>query len=270
MKRLIIISLLFLIPGALFSNSGPEKSIEVYTSANCPKCNAAINFLKKNWGPVGWNTVPKGTIVYPVSNKEYRNQLESLFSDSTDIRISDIRFPVIIMRNAGEPFPIYYNIENVEDLLNCKFNTGTCKNTSYKSGKITSGNYAEILTLDEGAGIAKIETVTLPDGSVYSGKMKNGKMHGQGILKFKDGSIYKGMMKQGKMDGQGIMKYPNGDNYDGQWKNNQMHGYGTFNRANGSWYQGNYRNGKFHGQGMLTEGETQKSGYFKNGVFTGN
>jgi hypothetical protein len=65
MKRLIIISLLFLIPGALFSNSGPEKSIEVYTSANCPKCNAAINFLKKNWGPVGWNTVPKVLLFIP-------------------------------------------------------------------------------------------------------------------------------------------------------------------------------------------------------------
>jgi len=269
MKLLIRTSLLFLIPAGIFANSGPEKAIEVYTKANCPGCTFAVNYLKKNWGPEGWNTVQKGTVVYPVSNKVHRNRLESLFSDSTDVRISDIRFPVIIMRDSGEPFPVYYNIENVEDLLNCKLKKGTCRNTSYKSGKITLGSYGEILTLDEGSDTVKTETITLPDGSVFSGKMKNGKMHGQGTLKFMDGRVYTGMFKDGKMSGQGILKYPNGDNYDGQWKNNLMHGYGTFNWADGSWYQGNYRNGKFNGQGTLTKGDSQKNGNFKNGVFTG-
>jgi len=84
----------------LFANSGPELSIDVYTKSNCPDCVKAVNFLKKNWGPVGYDTVEKGILVYPVTVKENRESLESLFNNSTDLKIKDIIFPVIIMRNA--------------------------------------------------------------------------------------------------------------------------------------------------------------------------
>lgn len=269
--RLLTFAVVCLTSVSLYANSGPDKSIEVYTTAGCPKCNTAVNFLKKNWGPVGWNTVPRGTLVYPVSNKEYKKNLELLFSDSTDVEIRDIKFPVIIMRNNGEPFPVYYNIENVEDLLKCKLTTGNCRQTSYKSGSIRYGSYGEILTLDDNDR-SKTETVNLPDGSIYTGKMKNGMMHGQGILKFPDGSVYTGMMKKGMMNGQGVLTYSNGDKYDGRWRDNLMDGYGTYNWSDGSWYQGNYRKGKFHGHGTLTtagESGNQQSGKFKDGKYIG-
>lgn len=272
MKRLIITTAAFLFSVSLFANSGPERSIEVYTKPNCPKCTAAVNFLKKNWGPVGWDTVEKGTLVYPMTNSEYKRNLESLFNNSTDVNINTIKFPVIIMRNAGEPFPLYYDIDNVENLLKCKLNIGVCVKTSYKSGLIKYGTYAEILTLDDNSA-SKAVTVTNPDGSVYTGPMKNGKMHGLGTLKYSNGAVYTGMLKDGKLNGQGIITFPNGDKYDGEWKNNLMDGYGTYNWANGSWYQGRYKNGKFNGEGTLTtagQDGKQQSGTFKDGRFIGN
>ena len=268
MKRIFIFAAAVLFSISIFANSGPESSIDVYSSANCAKCTAAVNFLKKNWGPVGWNTVEKGTLVYPMSNSENKKHLESLFSNSTDVKIKDIKFPVIIFRNAGEPFPVYYNIENVEDLLKCKLNIGECKKTSYKSGFIKYGEYGEILTLDEDLNNKPV-SVTLPNGDKYTGQMKNGKMHGQGTVTYSNGTVFTGMMKEGKINGQGIMIFPNGDKYDGEWKNNLMDGYGTYNWKDGSWYQGRYKNGKFNGEGTLTTQGKQQSGIFKDGKFTG-
>jgi len=248
MKRIIISSVFIVIFSfSLFANSGPDSSIDVYTTADCANCITAVNFLKKNWGPVGWDTVPKATLVYPLSNKEYRTQLESLFGNTTDLTIKDIIFPVIIMRNAGEPFSVYYDIDDVEELLKCKLKQTDCKKNSYKSGSIKSGPYCELLTLDETSVESKQASIGNPDGSKYTGQMKKGKMHGQGALTFSDGTVYKGMMKDGKKNGYGVLKFFNGDRYEGQWKNNQMDGYGTFNWVNGSWYQGHYKNGKFTG-----------------------
>jgi len=273
MKRLTIFTITVLISVCAYANSGPDSSIDVYTKPGCSKCTTAINFLKKNWGPVGWDTVPKATLVYSISNKENKKNLESLFHDSTDVNIKDIKYPVIIMRNAGEPFPVYYDINNVEDLLKCKLNIGVCKKTSYKSGYIKYGNYGEILTLDDKSSGSILQTVVNEDGSTYTGQMKNKKMHGQGTLKYSNGSVYTGMMKNGKMNGQGILTFTNGDKYEGRWKNNLMDGYGTYNWSDGSWYQGNYKDGKFHGEGTLTTSGAsgkQQSGTFKNGKFTGN
>jgi len=176
------------------------------------------------------------------------------------------------MRNGGEPFPLYYNIENVEDLLRCKLNSGECKKSKYKSGTVKSGSYGEILTLDDNYAGNKIQSIVNGDRSEYTGRTKNGRMHGHGTLKFPDGRIYTGMMKNGKISGLGIMTYPDGDKYEGQWKNNLMDGYGTYNYADGSWYQGMYSNGKFHGEGTLTKAGnpgSQLSGKFKDGKFTG-
>lgn len=273
MKCNIIITCIILFQLNLFANSGPERSIEVYTKSNCSGCTTAVNFLKKNWGPVSQDNVPEATVVYPISNSENRKNLESLFYDYTDLSIKDIKFPVIIMRNAGEPFPVYYNIVNVEDLLKCKLNTGSCRNTSYKSGTIRYGTYGEILTLDDNTGSSSIKTFTNPDGSEYTGQMKNGKMHGQGILKYSDGSVYTGMMRDGKRNGHGTLLFANGDNYDGQWKNDLMEGFGTFKWTDGSWYQGGYKKGKYNGRGTLTtngKSYEQQYGIFKNGKFIGN
>ena len=40
--------------------------------------------------------------------------------------------------------------------------------------------------------------LTLVEGGVYIGKLKNGKPHGKGILKYHDGSKYVGEFEDGK------------------------------------------------------------------------
>ena len=43
--------------------------------------------------------------------------------------------------------------------------------------------------------------LTLVEGGVYVGKLKNGQLHGKGILKYHDGSKYVGEFEDGKYKG---------------------------------------------------------------------
>lgn len=45
-------------------------------------------------------------------------------------------------------------------------------------------------------------------------------------MNFNDGRIYEGNWLNGKINGNGKMKYSNGGEYDGEWVNGQMNGKG--------------------------------------------
>lgn len=70
--------------------------------------------------------------------------------------------------------------------------------------------------------------MVLSDGSVYSGEMKNGKMHGRGVYIWKDG-----------------------DKYEGEWESGLQHGIGTFIGSEGGAYFGTWKNGKMDGKGVF-------------------
>ncbi len=114
------------------------------------------------------------------------------------------------------------------------------------------------------------------DGSTYSGRWRNGEIHGNGEYIYTNGDIFVGEWKQGKKH-RGEYKYQaghrykgdwekdkphgigtlyfgerNGDNYAGEWKNGGYHGFGIFEFKNGDEYFGRWKNGKIHGQGIFT------------------
>jgi hypothetical protein len=127
-------------------------------------------------------------------------------------------------------------------VANGKFNgTGTY---TYINGKQLKGTFKDG-NLSYGMGY-----YILPDSSVYEGGMTNGKMHGQGELKFKSGVRYTGQFTNGEITGWGSMHTPSGDKTTGNFINGVINGeYCSFEGKDGSKYRGTYKLGIFHGFG---------------------
>jgi hypothetical protein len=119
---------------------------------------------------------------------------------------------------------------------------------------------------------SKTATISYPDGSEYTGQLKDGKRCGHGVLKSADGNLYEGDFQNDCMHGQGILalvlsnqkyigQFENGQRsgrgkllsdsdaitYDGSWKNNRKHGIGSQTYEDGSFYEGAWENGLRHG-----------------------
>lgn len=129
-----------------------------------------------------------------------------------------------------------------------------------------------------GIGVLKSSTY------VYSGEVKNNFPNGKGSMCFrhgflkdgtKGGSLYPepcftGQFENGKIAGEGVMRYENGDSLKGQWREFLFTGNGKLTLQNGSIYEGDWLNGKLHGTGKLTQPDGNiLSGSFKNDQFTG-
>ncbi|MES2504580.1 MAG: hypothetical protein V4534_06860 [Myxococcota bacterium] len=92
---------------------------------------------------------------------------------------------------------------------------------------------------------------TLPDNSVYTGGMKDGRPHGQGTVKYASGGVYVGDMKKGLPNGKGVLTYgTSGAKYVGDLTNGQPSGIGTFQWPSGATYTGEFRDGSANGQGI--------------------
>ncbi len=65
----------------------------------------------------------------------------------------------------------------------------------------------------------------------YNGELKDGKMHGKGVLQFANGIIYEGPFVDGKREGLGRMLYPSGSEHTkptiliAEWKNDRVSPY---------------------------------------------
>lgn len=100
------------------------------------------------------------------------------------------------------------------------------------------------------------KAVTLPDGSTYTGDLKNGQPYGKGVLQYAPSNkelrqSYEGEFLNGLPHGEGTMTWLNGDKYVGGWKNGLKHGQGNHTYADGRNYQGAYADGMQHGQGVF-------------------
>ena len=78
-------------------------------------------------------------------------------------------------------------------------------------------------------------------------------MDGEFFYKFSNGSIYQGEIRQGKMHGQGLMKYVNGLNgyniYEGEFADDKKNGFGTMTYAKGDVYRGEWKGDSFVSNG---------------------
>lgn len=97
-----------------------------------------------------------------------------------------------------------------------------------------------------------VETITLSDGSVYTGTIKDNKPDGHGTLTYKNGDIYVGQFVNGKKNGLGKWLESGGDIYDGEWKDDRRNGKGIYTTADGTTLEGSFENNLKHGLGTVT------------------
>lgn len=108
---------------------------------------------------------------------------------------------------------------------------------------------------------------TYPNGNVYIGGWKDGKMEGWGTLSDPYGYFqYVGNWKEGKLNGQGSLT-TTGMKYWGDWKDGRYNGQGNLNDILGKFsYSGSFKDGEMDGQGtMIYADGTVKSGVWENG-----
>ena len=80
-----------------------------------------------------------------------------------------------------------------------------------------------------------------PNGSVYTGQWKDGRMHGNGAIRWCDGSAYAAQWVNGKRSGYGTYVWAGGDRYTGHWDDNRMSGFGTLYHGDGTIESGQWK-----------------------------
>jgi hypothetical protein len=110
--------------------------------------------------------------------------------------------------------------------------------------------------------------LTFANGDKMTGQWKAGFMYGKGCYEFESGSKYKGEFLKSMFHGMGIIRYVNGDVYNGDWRNNEKHGKGTMEFHDESYYTGGWAHNKYEGQGNYYSGdyENRYTGRWKNGL----
>ncbi len=114
----------------------------------------------------------------------------------------------------------------------------------YLDGKFYDG--AWINNVRSGFGIQTWDEKLNPKFISYEGKWANDLPNGDGTLKFTDGHVYSGVVKDGKMHGKGAtMVYPNGDIRVGDYIDGKREGEHTLSeKATGKRYLETYLNDK--------------------------
>lgn len=111
-------------------------------------------------------------------------------------------------------------------------------------------------------------TITLPDGALYIGTVRNGVPDGKGYFKDANGLHYEGDVHGGRREGVAEALFPNGDRYKGEWQHGVPDGTGTMTYMLGGSYEGHWRGGRPDGRGTMTfagSGRRAEVG-FMNGV----
>mmetsp|Transcript_14365 Transcript_14365/g.23484 ORF Transcript_14365/g.23484 Transcript_14365/m.23484 type:complete len:231 (-) Transcript_14365:26-718(-) len=135
------------------------------------------------------------------------------------------------------------------------------------------------------------DTITLRDGSTYSGQLVDGRRHGRGVLSthtseyqgqwerdakhgegresWKDGRLYVGSFRNGKIDGVGRMEWRTSQGvmvYEGQYLEDLKHGRGKFSWPDGRVYDGQWENGKRSGEAtyISSRGEQRRGFWSKD------
>ena len=119
-----------------------------------------------------------------------------------------------------------------------------------------------------GYGKVKFKNLVEYTGSLHYGILESESDKPCTIV-FPNGTSYTGTMKQNQITGEGVYKFPNGSTYTGQVLNGLRNGYGTFTSQNGIQYEGEWRKGLKHGKGKIIQGNMCLEGTWKNGVIDG-
>ena len=88
-------------------------------------------------------------------------------------------------------------------------------------------------------------------------------------LIFPDGTSYTGTLKNSQITGKGKYTFPNGSTYVGEVNNGLRHGHGVFKSNNGIVFEGEWHNGLKHGKGKIIQGNMVLEGTWVKGVISG-
>ena len=113
---------------------------------------------------------------------------------------------------------------------------------------------------------SKIETVTLADGSVYTGSVYDDKPSGNGYIRVSKQHYYVGYFLNGQKSGFGKQVGPYGTIYEGEWSKDKYHGAGLL-QTPAFTYEGNFCMGKYHKRGTLIKANKNSyEGEWSNGI----
>jgi hypothetical protein len=141
--------------------------------------------------------------------------------------------------------------------------------------KLLTSTALSILLVSLASGVygQNIETINLPDGSVYVGEVRDGQGHGQGTYTWSKGDVHVGEYRNGQKNGQGTLTFADGDVYIGEFRDDQFNGQGTYtytyaNETEGGVYVGEFSDGLRNGQGTYTFADGRvDNGIWRNNIF---
>ena len=107
------------------------------------------------------------------------------------------------------------------------------------------------------------------EGNIRFGILDNDDPDNPCILNFPDGTKYTGTMKNGEITGEGTYTFSNGSTYTGEVLNGLRHGKGVFQSLDGIYYEGEWRNGLKHGKGKVKQEGMELDGEWEEGVLKG-
>lgn len=105
----------------------------------------------------------------------------------------------------------------------------------------------------------------LPDGSTYSGDIREGLFQGDGVQQFASGMVYRGQFHEGYWHGQGVLESAMGWRYEGEFLKGLMEGQGVLDN-DGTRYEGAFVKGKFSGPGRYEVGDGVYVAEFAEGL----
>ena len=119
-------------------------------------------------------------------------------------------------------------------------------------------------------GVGKIE---FKNNITYEGNLRYGILDTQDtsnpcVLTFPDGTKYTGTMKNGEITGEGEYTFSNGATYTGQVLNGLRHGKGIY-KSEGILFEGEWKNGLKHGKGKIKQEGMELEGEWDEGVLKG-
>jgi len=163
-------------------------------------------------------------------------------------------------------------------------------NFCFKTTSEGCAEFVQIISDPYLEGVFDIETLEFENGDKYTGQVKNGLMHGKGVLIDSIKIKHQGFFANGLKNGEGIVTYPNGNIFTGFFKDGLRHGNGITKYISGAKVETIWEMGKWSyieysfdgrtvnfdgvtpdGYGILHLGDgTKINGLIKNWEFPGD
>lgn len=123
--------------------------------------------------------------------------------------------------------------------------------------------------------------MTLPDGRICEGSIRNGQLNGRGVITHPNGKTEEGEFANNLLNGEGTITWPKAHNtrtdewlpakiHRGQFKDGRLNGEGQIALFDGTTHTGQYENDELNGYGVVAFPNGGRwEGVFKNDILNG-